>query len=86
MKLIEMAAEARRWEPCLRSAQKLQKNQPTLTYLRQVRSLAGEILKAQQVNPNEVQAIKILDLICDLVAADPRVERIVTDLLSPLVR
>ena len=86
MRLTEMAAEARRWEPCLRSAKKLQKNQPTLTYLRQVRSLAGEVMKAQQVNPNEVQAIKILDLICDLVAADPRVERIVTELLSPLVR
>ena len=86
MRLTEMAAEARRWEPCLRAAKKLQKNQPASTYLKQVRSLAGEVLKAQRVNPNEVQAIKILDLICDLVDADPRVERIVTDLLKPLVR
>jgi len=81
-----MAAEARRWKPCLRAAKQLQKNQPTYKYLKQVRLLAGEVLKAQQVNPNEVQAIRILDLICDLVDADPRVERIMTDLLKPLVR
>lgn len=83
---VKQLADAAKYLPVSKAADKLKAGMPVEDYLKAVIDLLHEVCKVQGIHYKDMEAGRIVDLVYDLVNTDKRVRGLVVDLLKPLVK